>query len=222
MIYISLPIGGAVNAACNSYPLSGLQGTIIEVDPDTGAHRIFARGIRNSVGMDFHPSTGELYFTDNGADNMGDDLPPDELNHAAQANLHFGFPWYGGGRAKTREFGGPDSADKITFPIVEFGAHTASLGVHFYRGSQFPDAYKTSAFVAQHGSWNRSTPIGYRIMHLKFDEAGGFLSKEVFADGWLQGSQKWGRPVDVAELPDGSLLVSDDRAGAIYRITYQP
>lgn len=212
----------AVGAPCNVCSLNGREGTIIEVDPVTGKNRIFAKGIRNSVGMDFHPRSGQLYFTDNGSDGLGDDIPPDELNHAARAGLHFGYPWYGGGSVETGEFPGQKPPDGAILPIVGFQAHTAALGIRFYRGIQFPQAYRNSAFVAQHGSWNRTTPIGYRIMHLEFSKSGRFLGKKIFADGWLQGEQKWGRPVDIKELPDGSLLISDDHAGAIYRITYQP
>lgn len=212
----------AVGAPCNVCRVSGMKGTIIEVDAVTGKNRIFAKGVRNSVGMDFHPRSGQLYFTDNGSDGLGDEIPPDELNHAPRAGLHFGFPWYGGGTVETGEFPGQKPPDGAISPIVGFRAHAAALGIRFYRGNQFPDAYRNSAFVAQHGSWNRTTPIGYRIMHLKFDKSGHFLEKKIFADGWLQRGQKWGRPVDVKELPDGSLLVSDDHAGAVYRITYRP
>jgi len=211
----------AIGAPCNVCRLKGMEGSIIEVDRVSGKYRIFAKGVRNSVGMDFHPRSGQLYFTDNGSDGLGDEIPPDELNHAPRAGLHFGFPWYGGGTVETKEFPGQKPPNSATPPIVEFRAHTASLGIGFYRGKQFPEKYRQGAFVAQHGSWNRTTPIGYRVMHLKFDKAGQFIEKKVFADGWLQQEQKWGRPVDIKELPDGSLLVSDDRAGAVYRITYQ-
>jgi glucose/arabinose dehydrogenase len=181
---------------------------------------VFARGVRNSVGIDFHPRTGEAYFTDNGADGMGDDSPPDELNHAPRAGLDFGFPYYGGGRDVTRDYRGRPPPQDAVFPVVAFGAHVAALGVHFYRGRMFPEVYRTDAFVAQHGSWNRSTPDGYRLMRIRFDSGGRIVGSEVFAEGWLTGSTAWGRPVDIKELPDGSLIVSDDRAGAIYRISY--
>jgi len=211
----------AIGAPCNVCRLKGMEGSIIEVDSVTGKNRTFAKGVRNSVGMDFHPLTGQLYFTDNGSDGLGDEIPPDELNHAPHAGLHFGFPWYGGGTVETKEFPGQKPPKNTTPPIVEFRAHTASLGIGFYRGKQFPKTYRHSAFVAQHGSWNRTTPIGYRVMHLKFDKVGQFIEKKVFADGWLQKGRKWGRPVDIKELPDGSLLISDDLAGAVYRITFQ-
>ncbi len=217
------PDGGlfvAVGAPCNICRARGLEGTIVRLDADGGAPRVFARGVRNSVGMDFHPLTGELYFTDNGADGMGDDSPPDELNHAPRAGLHFGFPYYGGGADRTPDLQG-EAAPPNEMPVVRFGAHVAALGMHFYRGRQFPLEYRTDAFVAQHGSWNRSVPDGYRVARVRFDGRGHAQGWEPFAEGWLVGGRAWGRPVDVKELGDGSLLVSDDRAGAIYRITYR-
>ena len=216
------PDGGifvAVGAPCNICRLSGLEGTIVRLDADGGAPQVFARGVRNSVGMDFHPLTGELYFTDNGADGMGDDSPPDELNHAPRAGLDFGFPYFGGGADRTPDFQG-ETAPPNEKPVVRFGAHVAALGMHFYRGRMFPTQYRTDAFVAQHGSWNRTVPDGYRVARVRFDARGRALGWEPFAEGWLVDGQAWGRPVDVKELGDGSLLVSDDRAGAIYRITY--
>jgi glucose/arabinose dehydrogenase len=210
----------AVGAPCNVCEVSGLEGTIVRMGLDGSAFEVFARGVRNSVGIDFHPRTGEAYFTDNGADWMGDDAPPDELNHAPRAGLDFGYPYYGGGRAGTRDFRNRPPPRDAVFPIVEFGAHVAALGIHFYRGRMFPEAYRTDAFVAQHGSWNKSVPDGYRVMRVRFDAAGRALGTEGFADGWLSDGSAWGRPVDVKELPDGSLIVSDDRAGAIYRISY--
>ena len=175
--------------------------------------------MRNSVGFDWHPKTGTLYFTDNGADGMGDDSPPDELNRLDKVGSDFGFPAYGGGSDKTRDFGATARPD-MAAPIVKFGAHVAALGIHFYRGTQFPAAYRSDAFVAQHGSWNRSVPDGYRVMRIKMDASGNVTGVEPFAEGWLQGRRAWGRPVDVNELPDGSLLVSDDHSGTVYRISY--
>ncbi len=213
MLYVS------VGSPCNVCAVKGLEGTIIRLNAQGGAPEIFARGVRNSVGLDFHPVTGELFFTDNGADWMGDDVPPDELNHAPRPGLHFGFPYYGGGDARTH-FIGPGPPRPVTMPAVRFGAHVAALGVHFYRGSLFPPAYRHDAFVAQHGSWNRTVPDGYRVARVRFDEAGRAVSWEPFAEGWLRRGRAWGRPVDVKELADGSLLVSDDRQGVVYRITY--
>lgn len=216
------PDGGlyvAVGAPCNVCAPSGLEGTIMRFDTGGGEPQVFARGIRNSVGMDFHPKTGELYFTDNGADYMGDDVPPDELNHAPRAGLHFGFPYYGGGDAATDLMPGGGAPVPVTMPAVRFGAHVAALGVRFYRGDMFPPQYRGDAFVAQHGSWNRTIPDGYRIARVRFDESGG-ATWSPFAEGWLTRGQAWGRPVDVKEHWDGSLLISDDRAGVVYRIAH--
>jgi glucose/arabinose dehydrogenase len=209
----------AVGAPCNICRVNGLEGTIIRLTGNNQA-KIIARGVRNSIGIDFHPHTGHMYFTDNGADNMGDLVPPDELNHATRDGLHFGYPVFGGGTARTGQFRSHALPANNTPPVVEFGAHAAALGVHFYRGAQFPEDYRNDAFVAQHGSWSRSDPFGYRVMRIRMDAAGKVLGKEVFAEGWLQDGQAWGRPVDIKELPDGSLLVSDDEAEVIYRIWY--
>ena len=212
----------AVGTPCNICMPEGNQGTILRMDPDGGNVSIFAHGIRNSVGLDFHPKTAVLHFTDNGADQMGDDIPPEELNHAPNAGLHFGYPYFGGGDSRTSKFKKETPPANAVQPVVLFGAHVAPLGLHFYRGSQFPKEMQHDAFVAQHGSWNRTIPDGYRIARVRFDENGEALSWEPFAEGWLQGPRSWGRPADVSELPDGSLLVSDDRQGVIYRIVYTP
>ena len=209
-----------VGSPCNICRTRSNEGTIIRLDKNYRAE-VIAKGIRNSVGMDFHPRTGQLYFTDNGADFMGDDSPADELNHLSKTGQHFGFPYFGGGSDRTNDFKDQKPTEPTTPPVVKFRAHVAPLGVHFYRGTQFPKQYRSDAFVAQHGSWNRTVPQGYRIMRIRMDEKGKVLGKEVFADGWLQGNSSWGRPVDIKELPDGSLLVSDDSAGVIYRISYK-
>ncbi|WP_158498737.1 sorbosone dehydrogenase family protein [Magnetospira sp. QH-2] len=210
----------AIGAACNVCALKGMEGTIQRFDPKTWKPQTHATGVRNSVGLDFHPVTGNLFFTDNGADWMGDDSPHDELNRADKAGHHFGFPFYGGGRARTDDFKGEKTPAGVRFPDIDFNAHVAPLGIRFYTGDSFPAAYRNDAFVAQHGSWNRAEPDGYRVMRIRFDAKGNALRKEVFAEGWLKEGEAWGRPVDVAVLWDGSLLVSDDSAGAIYRITY--
>ncbi len=211
----------AVGSPCNICDVNDPAGTILRMNPDGSGAEVYARGVRNSVGMDFHPKTGELFFTDNGADGMGDDVPPDELNHAPKAGMFFGFPYYGGGSVTSPGYEGKKPPQEPTMPVMEFGPHQASLGIHFYRGEMFPAEYKGDAFVAQHSSWNRTVPAGYRIMRVRFDAAGKPVGKEVFAEGWLQGEEAWGRPVDIKELPDGSLLVSDDYVGAIYRISYR-
>lgn len=217
----------ALGANCNVCDAEEPESTILRIgltDDGLGTTEVevYARGIRNSVGMDWNPVTGDLFFTDNGADLMGDDIPADELNQAPQPGMHFGFPYYAGGRTKSNEFADQEPPMEVTFPVIEFQAHVAPLGIHFYRGNMFPAEYKNDAFVAQHGSWNRTIPVGYRIMRIRFDENGQPMGKEVFADGFLEeDGSAWGRPVDIKELPDGSLLVSDDFAGAIYRISYQ-
>jgi glucose/arabinose dehydrogenase len=212
----------AVGAPCNICEVRGFEGTIVRLRPDGHELEIFARGVRNSLGLDWHPATGELFFTDNGGDQLGDRLPPDELNRAPERDLHFGFPYVYGRGTPYPQFEGQEPPGPTTGPALNFEAHAAALGLRFYRGRMFPRDYRGDAFVAQHGSWNRSDPIGYRVMRVRFDADGNPTGKEVFIDGWLgSGSRAWGRPVDVAELPDGSLLVSDDHAGLIYRITYR-
>jgi glucose/arabinose dehydrogenase len=210
----------AVGSPCNICEVSDPAGTIMRMNLDGSDPEIYARGVRNSVGMDFHPKTGELFFTDNGGDGLGDEVPADELNHAPKMGLDFGFPHHAGGQTVSPGFEDKKPDGEITLPVIEFGAHHAALGIHFYKGAMFPAEYKGDAFVAQHGSWNRTDPAGYRIMRIRFDGAGKPVGKEVFAEGWLQGDEAWGRPVAFATLGDGSLLVSDDYAGIIYRISY--
>lgn len=197
-------------------------GGIIRMNLDGTSREVFARGIRNSVGMDFNPKDGILWFTDNQADGMGDDVPPEELNRAPQAGLNFGFPWYGGGHIRTTEYKSETPPENLVFPEIETPAHAAGLGMIFYTGTNFPAKYGGGIFFAQHGSWNRTVPIGARVSFasLKPDGTGG--TAEVFAEGWLNEKGTYdGRPVDVAQLPDGSLIVSDDRAGALYKISYE-
>ncbi len=214
--WLYVPVGAPCNV-CD--PADSIFATITRLKPDGSQMEIFARGVRNSVGFDWHPLTGELWFTDNGRDWMGDDLPPDELNHAPRKGLHFGFPYCHGGDIPDPEFGTKYPCDRFEPPAMKLGPHVASLGMRFYTGKQFPRQYWNQIFIAEHGSWNRSVPIGYRVtlVRLKDNRA---VSYEVFADGWLQNGERKGRPVDVEILPDGSLLVSDDYADAIYRIVY--
>ena len=180
---------------------------------------IVAQGVRNSVGFDFHPVTGELWFTDNGRDMMGDDLPDDELNRVSQTGQHFGFPYVHNNNIADPEFTNPEIAKLNTPPALTLGAHVAALGMEFYQGQQFPAEYKNTILIAQHGSWNRSNKVGYRIMKVVLN--GNTVSDySPFATGWLNGEQSWGRPVDVMTLADGSILVSDDFANAVYRISY--
>jgi glucose/arabinose dehydrogenase len=199
-------------------------GGIVRMDPFTGDGReVFARGIRNSVGIEFNPKNTDLWFTDNQTDGMGDDIPPGEINRATKPGQHFGYPWLVG-KVRITEHGYDKDAlpPGMTAPEVEMVAHAADLGLTFYTGKKFPAKYRGGIFSAQHGSWNRTTPVGARIMFTSLKADGSADKAEVFADGWLdpETQQYRGRPVDVANLPDGSLLVSDDFAGAIYRISY--
>ncbi len=194
--------------------------SIMRMNADGSELEVFARGVRNTVGFDWHPRTGELWFTDNGRDWMGDDTPPDELNRVREAGLHFGFPYIHGKDILDPKYGKKGKPPRFTPPARELGPHVASLGMRFYGGKMFPPAYRGRIFIAEHGSWNRTTPIGYRVTLVRLD-GNRAISYEVFAEGWLQGREAWGRPVDVLVMRDGALLVSDDKAGAIYRITYE-
>jgi glucose/arabinose dehydrogenase len=197
-------------------------GGIIRMNVDGTGREVFATGIRNSVGMDFNPKDKVLWFTDNQVDMMGDDIPPGEINRAPRAGLNFGFPWYGGGHTRTREFANEKPPEGVVFPEIEEVAHAADLGMVFYRGTMFPEKYRGGIFSAQHGSWNRSVPVGARVMFSTLKPDGTGDKSEPFAEGWnIPNGGYLGRPVDVAEMPDGSLLVSDDDAGAVYRITYK-
>jgi glucose/arabinose dehydrogenase len=213
----------SVGAPCNICTVNGLEGTIVRLKAPDWKREIFASGVRNSVGFAFHPKTGHLFFTDNGADGMGDDSPPDELNHASASGLWFGYPWFGGGKDRTPDFAGRPLPRDATSPAISFGAHVAALGVSFITGRHFPSAYQGDAIVAQHGSWNRSVPDGYRLARIRFDKQTHMaLSWEPFAEGWLGADgTAWGRPVDVKMTAAGNLLVSDDKAGAIYRISHE-
>jgi glucose/arabinose dehydrogenase len=196
-------------------------GAIIRIGLDGSGRELFARGIRNSVGIDFNPKDKTLWFTDNQVDRMGDDIPPGELNRAAKPGLAFGFPWYGGGSIRTAEYSEDTPPAGLVFPQVETTAHAADLGLTFYSAAQFPEKYRGGIFSAQHGSWNRTEPVGARLLFTSLKPDGTADKTETFAEGWLQrDGAYWGRPVDVAPLPDGSILVSDDYAEVLYRISY--
>jgi hypothetical protein len=214
MLYV--PVGAPCNI-CEPDP--ALYATILRMKPDGTQREAFARGVRNSVGFDWQPGSNELWFTDNGRDQMGDDVPPDELNRAQRPGQHFGYPYCHAGSVKDPEFGDKRACSEFTAPAQALGAHVASLGMRFYRGTQFPAAYTGQVFIAEHGSWNRSRKSGYRVSMVKV-EAGRAVAYEPFITGWLQDEKAWGRPADVLVLPDGSMLVSDDYAGAIYRVRY--
>ena len=221
-VYVSLgqPFNVFAPEKMDKYAKTGIGG-IIRMDREGKNREVFATGIRNSVGMDFNPKDKTLWFTDNQVDGMGDDIPPGEINRADKAGMHFGFPYYGGGKVRTTEYKDQQVPANAVAPQVETVAHAADLGMTFYTGKQFPARYQGGFFSAQHGSWNRTTPVGARVMFTSLKPDGTADKTEVFAEGWLSGSGEYlGRPVDTAVLADGSLLVSDDLAGAIYRISY--
>jgi glucose/arabinose dehydrogenase len=212
-----------IGAPCNICDRGDPFASIWRVKPDGSGNEIYARGVRNSVGMAWHPETKELWFTDNGRDMLGDDRPNDELNHGPKPGLHFGYPYCHEGSIPDPEFGKDHSCSNYAPPAAKLGPHVAALGLKFYTGSMFPSEYRNRLLIAQHGSWNRTPqagPIGYRIMMATVDGA-RVTNYEPFVEGFLQGRQAWGRPVDLLQMPDGSLLVSDDTAGAVYRITYK-
>ncbi len=213
-----VPVGAPCNVCERDNPV---YASITRLNADGSNMEIFAKGIRNSVGFDWHPVTGQLWFSDNGRDNLGNDLPSDELNNASTAGMHFGFPYCHQGDTPDPRFGKGKNCSDFAAPVQKLGPHVASLGMRFYRGTSFPETYRNQVFIAEHGSWNRSQPIGYRLTLVKLDSSGKALSYTPFAEGWLQpGGKVLGRPVDVQEMPDGSLLVSDDYSGVIYRIRY--
>ena len=211
----------AVGAPCNVCNEPGFA-VIERMRPDGSGREIYAEGIRNSVGFDWDPATGDLWFTDNGRDWLGDDLPPDELNLASRKGQHFGFPFCHAGTIADPEYGDKRPCNEFEPPAKPLGPHVAALGVRFYTGDQFPEPYKGQIFIAEHGSWNRSTPIGYRISLVRL-ENNRVISYQPFIEGWLgENGSVSGRPVDLLIMPDGSLLVSDDKAGAIYRVSHSP
>jgi len=237
-----------VGAPCNVCKSDEIFATITRLSADGKQREIYARGVRNTVGFDWHPDTGVLWFTDNGRDEMGDERPPDELDFAPRAGLHFGFPYCHGNGIADPEFGRERPCNDFTPPAADLGPHVAALGMRFYTGSMFPPEYRKNIFIAEHGSWNRTIPGGYRVVRIVLD-GDKVVRQEVFASGWLPPDPKpedphkgytlradesadaaprdakrlqaWGRPVDVLVMPDGALLVSDDTADAIYRISYR-
>ncbi|HEY9058751.1 MAG TPA: PQQ-dependent sugar dehydrogenase [Aurantimonas sp.] len=222
-LYISLgqPYNVPPPEKMDLYNREGIGG-IIRMNRDGSGREVYATGVRNSVGMQFHPENGDLWFTDNQVDGMGDDIPPGELNRATEAGQNFGFPWYGGGNVRTNEYKDSEPPADAVMPEVEMVAHAADLGMDFYTGNSFPRKYRGGIFSAQHGSWNRTEPVGARVMFTPLNDDGTAGETEAFAEGWLAPSGEYiGRPVDVAMMKDGSLLVSDDLAGALYRISYE-
>ena len=213
-LYVS--IGAPCNACLGEKPV---YATIARMQRDGGNFEIFAHGVRNSLGFDWHPQTGDLWFTDNGRDWMGDDLPPDELNYAPAAGYHFGFPYCHGAKVPDPQLGSDQACTNSIPPALQLEPHVAALGMRFYTGNMFPPPYRGQIFIAEHGSWNRSRKIGYQISLVQLVDNRP-VSYVTFAKGWLLGERAWGRPVDVVEMIDGSLLVSDDQNGVIYRISF--
>lgn len=211
-----IPIGAPCNVCEEPDPFA----SICRINPDGTSFEIVQRGIRNTVGITFHPGTGDIWFTDNGRDWLGDDQPFCELNRAAEDNLHFGFPYCHQGDLPYPDYGTDKDCADYTPPAINLGPHVAPLGLEFYRGSDFPPAYDLDILIAEHGSWNRTVPIGYRITKVEVDEQSNATSYDTFIDGWLDNGSPWGRPVDIEILPDGSILISDDYADAIYRVWY--
>ena len=221
-LYITLgqPFNVPPPEKLDSFKKEGIGG-IISLKRDGTDRQVFATGVRNSVGMQFNPANGDLWFTDNQVDGMGDDIPPGELNRAEKPGENFGFPYYGGGTVRTAEYKDQDPPADAVMPQREMTAHAADLGMDFYAGKSFPQKYQGGIFSAQHGSWNRTQPVGAQIMFTPVNEDGTAGETEVFAKGWLDDQGEYiGRPVDVETMKDGSLLVSDDLAGALYRISY--
>ncbi len=221
-LYISLgqPTNVFAPEKMDLYNKIGIGG-IIRMDRDGKNRETYVNGIRNSGGMDFNPKDKTLWFTDNQVDGMGDDIPPGELNRITKMGENFGFPYYGGGKVRTNEYKDSEPPKDAVFPQIEFVAHSADMGMIFYTGKMFPKKYQGGIISAQHGSWNRTTPSGARLQFTTLKEDGTADKTEVFAEGWIgENGEYLGRPLDVAQLQDGSLLVSDDLAGAVYRISY--
>ena len=210
-----------VGAPCNICEPPATNGQIRRIALDGSSADAVALGVRNSVGFDWHPVTKELYFTDNGRDWLSEDLPEDELNRVTKIGQHFGFPYCHQGTFTDREMGWGRSCDEFEKPVALLGPHSAALGMRFYTGNMFPPEYRNAIFIARHGSWNRTKKIGGDIVVAKLNKDGNVESWEPFLTGFLQNNEYSGRPVDVQVMKDGSLLVSDDYAGAVYRVIYQ-
>ncbi len=216
--WLYVPVGAPCNI-CETDP--DVYAAIHRMKPDGSQYEVFARGIRNTVGFDWDPNTKELWFNDHGRDMMGDDLPSCELNHAPKAGMHFGFPYCHQGDTPDPEYGSKRKCSDFTPPALKQGGHVAPNGLRFYTGKMFPAEYRNRIFIAQHGSWNRSKKSGYRVMMVTLKNDGKTVDKyEEFATGWMENERAWGRPVDLLVMPDGALLISDDTANAVYRVTY--
>jgi glucose/arabinose dehydrogenase len=213
-----VPVGAPCNI-CESK--DEIYASITRMNADGTGKEVFVNGVRNTVGFTWHPDTGEMWFTDNGRDMLGDNYPPCELNKVTEADQHFGYPYCHGGDISDPEFGGKYSCTDFVKPVQNLGPHTAPLGLKFYTGNMFPEEYHGDIFIAEHGSWNRSKKIGYRITRVKI-ENNKSIGYEPFIYGWLNEEEQeaWGRPVDILILKDGSMLISDDMANVVYRVSY--
>ncbi|WP_422859902.1 PQQ-dependent sugar dehydrogenase [Flagellimonas sp. S174] len=216
-----VPVGAPCNI-CDSTVADQRYASITRMDADGSNREIYAHGVRNTVGFTWHPETKEMWFTDNGRDMMGDDIPPCELNRITEKGQHFGYPFCHGGVVKDPEFGDLRPCEDFVPPVQAMGAHTAPLGVKFYTGNMFPKKYKNQAFIAEHGSWNRSKKVGYKVSLVELEDNKA-VSYTTFLEGWLddESQEQFGRPVDILFLEDGSMLISDDYGDAIYRVTYE-
>jgi glucose/arabinose dehydrogenase len=214
-----VPVGAPCNI-CESK--DSIFNTITRINPNGTGLEIVAKGVRNSVGFTWHPTTKEMWFTDNGRDMLGDDIPNCELNRSYQKGQHYGYPYCHQGDILDPEFGKTKSCDNYTKPIAKLGPHTAPLGIEYYNGTKFPSSFNNKFFIAKHGSWNRTEKSGYEIDVVEVDETGSLVSQSSFISGWLSDDKKdvWGRPVDIETTPEGALLISDDFANCIYKVSY--
>jgi len=222
--YLSLGPDGnlyvPVGAPCNICLSENEEfASILKVDPDTGKHSLYAQGVRNTVGLAWHPEKHTLWFSDNGRDRLGDDTPAEELNEVTEPGQHFGYPFIHAGTIRDPKFGAGHDSKDYEPPRVKIQAHSAALGITFYTADHFPKTYQGALFIAEHGSWNRSSKVGYQVSVVRFNK--GRPIYEAFASGWLKGQKSWGRPNDVLMTPQGELLVSDDQSGTIFRISYE-
>lgn len=214
-----VPVGAPCNI-CDDNEKDPRFASIMRLNADGSGLEVYAHGIRNSVGFAWHPQTNDLWFTDNGRDMLGDSLPPDELNIATKKDENFGYPYCHAGDLPDPEFNKGKNCADFKAPVAKLTPHGAALGMKFNTGNMFPEQYRNQVFIAEHGSWNRTTPIGYRVMLATID-GNNVINYKTFIDGWLDGPKAWGRPVDILFLKDGSMLISDDHANAIYRVTYE-
>lgn len=214
-----IPVGAPCNICESEDPV---YASITRMNADGTGFEIYAKGIRNTVGFCWQPSNNQLWFTENGRDNLGNDVPGDELNTITKPGMHFGYPYCHQGNIPDPQFGKNKNCSDYTPPVQILGPHVAALGLRFYTADKFPAEYRNQLFIAEHGSWNRTDPIGYRVTLVKLDASGKAISYSNFAEGWLQSNGKvLGRPVDIEMMEDGSMLVSDDYAGVVYRIVYK-